>query len=728
MALVGYVGIGSCRTRLTLVTPDSSALHEQATPPRVERAKHRSYRYPEEEGHSLVLDRYLRCLWDSFNLHLVEHVILLVDVTDPIEYVEHVLRWMSAAARRGTSVSSLSTPLYAAALHGVGSEGIVVDIGHTFTRLVPILYRTEVRELLCCAPGIGAGMPKPETASAGPGTPSSWTPGLARLLDVYLAMRIQLDDAGDENGVVSAMRSEAAAVTAASSPADCRFIESFAAGVEDAMSSLMDGAQRKGMPQVLQSWVLVGGGADIPSIRNFVGYLVSTRCPEAIKQQTKWKIYGIAVSKIDVDGLLLFSFLLLLSSAFFYYIYIFYSLVGAVMSHLESVHGVYRDPSLKEEAVLLLQKIRANSITRDVEGVHLVKNGLPAVRSEEIEEILEQRKAARENERIQRIEDDLHRRQAEYSSTLSAARTDDQRVEHTYQDATPLADVDGRAVLLNPLKTLFRITLIRCRVQERLSKIRDNAFVGERKKTQASVQVHRLQGLHCLAKLPQCSTEEEELSLPDYSETFKNTGRISVFHNFDAFEKHVFREPFRFKTKNYTAVRFPEFSLDLTAEAAEEVDMFHPETTGIQDVPTLRHFTQPVVTLERFKMPPHAYHFLPASRYGDFEKTGNDLLSQKSAASGGKKTTEPITECAAPSAIQLSVGLSSLPPKFAAGRAEDSLSDSDSDDGTLEHGYQPDLGWVPRSSKNGKSATTQRQKTSKNCNSAAFTHFIEKYT
>lgn len=407
----------------------------------------------------------------------------------------------------------------------------------------------------------------------------------------------------------------------------------------------------------------------------------------------------------------------------------------------------------REETTLLLQKIRLNNSTvRDVEGVHMVKTGLPPVREDEIEEILEQRRIAKENERAMRIEDDLRRRQAEYYSTLMADRADDIQQPQAQssqqcssaatpasaaeraplQDAMPLADVDGRAVLLAPLKTLFRITLIRCRVQERLSKIKESTAGNKQQNNDKnSLQAgHRVRGLYAVAKLPVCSIEEEELPLPAYDEIIKDAGQFSVFHNFESFEKHDFRVPFRFKTKNYTSVRFPEFCLDLTAEAAKEVDMFHVESSDTSDIPTLRNFTQPVVTLERFKMPPHAYHLQAASRYGEFEKSANYLLSQNNLGVVAKKTTDPIGECAATSAIQMSAALSALPPKLNVAKAEDSLSDSDSDDGTLEHGYQPDLGWVPKTQrKNGKSHSgAAKGKPGRNANSVAFIHFMEKYT
>lgn len=383
--------------------------------------------------------------------------------------------------------------------------------------------------------------------------------------------------------------------------------------------------------------------------------------------------------------------------------------------------------SVLSDAQVLLQKIQLNaaSASREVEGVYIQRTGLSPVTSGEIEEILAKRKAAVEQERVQRLQDDLSRGQAEYSDILRAPRGE-QPPQTTFQPALPLADVDGRAALLAPLKTLFRITLIRCRVQERLSKISEKTATKETNVPSRGVKsvLHRL---YCVHKFPICSVEEDELQLRAFDNA-ANTGKYSLFHNFDSFSKHEFRSPFRFKTKNYNMVRFPEFSLDLTAEASKEVDMFHNVTESVSDIPTLRHFTQPAVTLERFKMPKHAYNFLPASRYGEFELMENNVHSQKAVATA-KGAANTLPECSAASAIHLTAGFSSLPPKMSAGAVEDSLSDSESDDGILEHGFQPDLGWVPNVSSNAANSPARSQKgnSTRNVNSAAFSHFMEKY-
>lgn len=394
----------------------------------------------------------------------------------------------------------------------------------------------------------------------------------------------------------------------------------------------------------------------------------------------------------------------------------------------------YSSAGISSDEAFFLQKIRLHNATqREMEGLHMVRYGLAPVREEEIKEILESRKLAKQSEKMTQIEEDLRRRQPEYYPTLIEEHTDDQSCQHSFQDAVPLADVDGRAVIFSPLKALFRIALIRCRVQERLNKIMESA-TGE-KKVEVSAQGHAVKDLFTVAKLPKCSIEEDDLSLPSGYGPIPNghdRKMYGLFYNPDCFEKHEFRVPFRFKTKNYSPVHFPEFSLDLQAEAAKEVGMFHLDTKVVSDIPTFRRFKQPVVTLERFPMPRHAYHFRPVSRYGEFEKRVNAHIAPRSSAMAFKNVRDPLTDGILTSALQVSSSMSSIPLKLQTGASEDSLSDSESDDGVLDRGYKPDLGWIPNPSHTintkGSNIMLKVQRNTNLSSNAAFSHFLEKYS
>lgn len=394
----------------------------------------------------------------------------------------------------------------------------------------------------------------------------------------------------------------------------------------------------------------------------------------------------------------------------------------------------YASANSSSDEAFFLQKIRLhNAMQKEMEGMHMVRYGLPPVRSEEIEEILRNRQLIKDNEKIMRVEENLRRRRPEYYPTLIAERFDDEKCQSSFQDAIPLADVDGRAVLFSPLKALFRIALIRCRVQERLSKIKERE-IGN-KNVEVNAKDYIVKDLFTVAKLPKCSVEEDDLSLPSGYGPIVNereSNKFGLFYNADCFEKHEFRVPFRFKTENYSSAHFPEFSLDLKAEAAKEVGMFHLYTKEISDIPTFQRFKQPVVTLERFPMPRHAYHFQLVSRYGEFEKRLNAPIAPKNTIVAFKNIKDPLVDGISNSALQIPQAMSSIPPKLQSSAAEDSLSDSESDDGTLTHGYNPDLSWIPSASENtvgkGGNMMYKFQKGSNSNSSASFSSFLDKFS
>lgn len=381
--------------------------------------------------------------------------------------------------------------------------------------------------------------------------------------------------------------------------------------------------------------------------------------------------------------------------------------------------------AVKGEVGLLLQKIKSyNAALRDTEGIYIVRPGLPAVHPDELKKILEERETTKELERKQRMEDALSRSRALYSSTLEADRPNEPICQHSFIDPVPLADIDGKAALLATLKSLFRITLIRCRVQDRLNRIKESE--AEMIAEKASPRAPSALMIRTVAHLPQCAMEKEELRLPQCDEAFRDIdNEFTPVHNFEVFEKREFRVPFRFKTKNYVPAHFPEFSLDLTDEAKKEVDIFHIAPQDNTSMPTLRNFTQPIVTLERYQMPNHAYHLLPASRYGAFEKTGNDHLAPKVFVPPSK-AADPIRECAASSAIQVCTGLSALPQKLVSGRPEDSLSDSESEDGAAPRDFQTNVDWVPKMTHTAKS-TPPPVVDDSSVNASSFTRFLEKF-
>lgn len=275
---VAYIDIGSLHTQLIITDATTSHVHVQLTPPAVARAKRQCYR-DQRVSLLVTLDSYLRSLWDSYMLQRVQHLVLVMNPTDNPEYVMHAVRWLTKGQTlMRSTVHSVTFPLYAAAQHGVDSDAVVVDFGHALTRMVPILHHHEMRELLRTSAGMGEGVFMWADESATP--PSTWSPPLQSLLDSYLRLLILVDEASGGEGeekmsqeALASLQGQSAAIQVDYPPRALAFIEHFAEGVDRAVSYLVSAARAEGVGEVLGTWVVAGGGASLPCIRNYFGYI-----------------------------------------------------------------------------------------------------------------------------------------------------------------------------------------------------------------------------------------------------------------------------------------------------------------------------------------------------------------------------------------------------------------------------------------------------------------------
>lgn len=312
-ASVAYLDIGTAVTSLTITHDDTSTCHQQRTPATVARSKRLLYRgevchpsrasstgtreYGGLDEYSLVLDTYLRTLCESFLLsHAVDHMVLLVDPSDTREFLLYALHFLSAIVPSHVSVSSASCPVFVAAVAGVGRHAVVVDLGNSITRLVPILHCEEVKELWCGVVGVGIGARLRSANVSNDSAVSStalrpfptWPDTLQSLLDEYLLLRMEVElGEGEEGGGDNVPEGEGVAqssqrIAARHKGDQLTYMERFTSSLEEAMEDLIRRVRTRGMGVVLSTWIIAGGGAHIPSVRNFVGYLLSLHVPEAI--------------------------------------------------------------------------------------------------------------------------------------------------------------------------------------------------------------------------------------------------------------------------------------------------------------------------------------------------------------------------------------------------------------------------------------------------------------
>lgn len=284
-----YINIGTAFTSLTITNGESSTFHEQCTPVAISIAKKRVIRFADEERWSVELDRYLRCLWMSFHLQEIRYVVFVRDITDMNEFVLYVLKWIHAFKGACSTVSTVSFPLFSAALSGVGQHSVVVDLGASCTRLTAVHFSLVVSEAAVYTVGVGTVAQRALSKTCHPASLSAdWNEGMAFLLDAYIhacymeEKKAKKEIARDSAFVESQGGSEELPYALLSSSHHTVVpIDEFTTGLDNAIDFFIQNIRSKGMGVVLHSWIITGGGRNIPSVVDYVGFLLSKKIPDA---------------------------------------------------------------------------------------------------------------------------------------------------------------------------------------------------------------------------------------------------------------------------------------------------------------------------------------------------------------------------------------------------------------------------------------------------------------
>lgn len=248
--MLGYLNIGTHATKVILASNGSSSIHVQPTPAAVARLKKQLYRTDCDD--SSVVNSFLHSLWNSLHLQLQKKVILLTDATDSADFVCYVLRWISTryeASRCRETIDTCPFSVYSTHVLGVNEDCVVVDMGYSMIRFVPIMYETELQHMVFTSPGIGY---LPDSRS--------------QLLEAFLAKSIAAKSSVSEQ-TVSEIESTA--------------LRHFVMHMKFALEGVIAEATNAGAEQVLRNWVLVGGGSHCVTMRSVLGYLLSFLVPDA---------------------------------------------------------------------------------------------------------------------------------------------------------------------------------------------------------------------------------------------------------------------------------------------------------------------------------------------------------------------------------------------------------------------------------------------------------------
>lgn len=303
-----YISIGTKLTVIVHTHDETSSTHQLQTPDVISLAKTSLYRNPplvesNKTNLEAALDNFLRSIWDSFHLQFVPHIVLLVDVTDTLEFKCHVLRWLSVVIPFGSTVTALSYPIFVYTVANVtqkrkvGAEydgymrhAVVIDLGHTSTRIVPILHGTPVQEMTFFTLGMGRFTSR--VFSEGPAKSFCRTLSLElqETLESYVDLAIYVEEAikdkGEkalmENSFIAEVDARSQEIKEQNSPQELSYIEGFIDGLEHAVIRMKQNASRAGIRAALNIWLITGGGAHILAVNRLLGFLLGKHLPDSM--------------------------------------------------------------------------------------------------------------------------------------------------------------------------------------------------------------------------------------------------------------------------------------------------------------------------------------------------------------------------------------------------------------------------------------------------------------
>lgn len=305
---VAYLYIGTRLTLLIRTHDETSKTHQLQTPPLIALSKTRLYRRStlkkgDEPNLVAALDIFLRSLWDSFDLQFMSHIILLVDLNDTPEFKCHVLRWLNAVIPLGSTLASLSYPLFVWTVadivqstksevenDGSGEPAVVMDLGHSMTRVVPILHGTPVQEMLFCTFGVG----KLTTGVRSDGPAKSFCATLSldfqRFIESYVDVAVYVDEMIKERGEVALQDDAFIAevdgyrqeMREGKSHQELLRLERFIDGLENVILKIKQNSSKVGIGAALSTWIITGGGAHILALRRLLFYLLGKHLPESM--------------------------------------------------------------------------------------------------------------------------------------------------------------------------------------------------------------------------------------------------------------------------------------------------------------------------------------------------------------------------------------------------------------------------------------------------------------
>ncbi|ESL11370.1 hypothetical protein TRSC58_00881 [Trypanosoma rangeli SC58] len=335
----------------------------------------------------------------------------------------------------------------------------------------------------------------------------------------------------------------------------------------------------------------------------------------------------------------------------------------------------------------LLDRIRQQAALEKLQGAKIVlRKGISTPSEEDLASISAYREKQMDMMRFKRHIEAVERRTEVWGDHVSYEPAT-QCVEEFQAMHVETTSLEGRAVILAPLLTMFRMLICNNRAKKRLERLRTRqsslseliTVVSERQTVVEAVSV----------------VEEHMSVMPAYVNRVAPLPKLFLMTA--AFDVKPLRSPFVFLSRQYKTECLPEFFLDLSQAVSKEYAAYvksdHNEATAV----TLLDFVQPLVTLETFDVHGRAHDVVhrPNLVLG-YDTFGNSAREPQALADVEKRdATRKAGDDA--TSVELSNELCHLgiPSKLMGPLPEDSISGSDSEDALPFHA---DVSWLPLSS------------------------------
>ncbi|KAH8609823.1 hypothetical protein ERJ75_001161800 [Trypanosoma vivax] len=342
-------------------------------------------------------------------------------------------------------------------------------------------------------------------------------------------------------------------------------------------------------------------------------------------------------------------------------------------------------------AAVLLEKIKQRSVMERERRVKvLVRRGVPSPTRSALQEITEQR-AQHENALKRKRRLICAGRQTNYWRGHVSYEPQALAAQEVVTKGEEVGSLEGRAVLLSHLITVFRMLLCENRARGRLKLLsaRRSSFLPDTPPLASD----------CPTAVEVARFVEEGLVSP-HGDAGCATSVPRMLLTSTLFEARPLRTPFVFLSRQYQMERLPEFTLNLTRAVERNSNGMMEGGGSGSPVVLLQDFIQPAITMETYDGPTRAYDLVqspnPVQGHEPFSSVHRleQPFSAAPGADGEQGTLQSEGASVVDARLSQELGRMGVPHKLCGPLQDDSLSASE-DDEDRPQAARVDLSWLP---------------------------------